>query len=315
MTAIRTPAAIPIVFFAYARPEHTERTIRGLAENSGATEKELIVFADGPRSERVADQVREVRAFLDTLPDRGWFRSVQITAADENLGLARSVIRGVSEVLQSHDAVVVVEDDLQLAPDFLAFMDAALAFYQSDDTIWSISGFTSQLRSLASHDHDVYLAPRASSWGWGTWRRSWELVDWAVTDYRSFEWSLRRRSAFNRGGHDLSAMLDAQMDGRIDSWAVRWCYSQHLHAMQTVFPKISKVRNTGLDGSGTHGAIEHGRVPALLPAPVTLEKVALDNSVLRDFVDISRRYNKCPPWSFVRHLAAKYSPAWLRRQR
>lgn len=312
---VRVSPETPVVVFVYARPDHTQRTIRSLAENQGAQDKDLIIFADGPRSERVAGRVREVREFVSTLADRQWFRSVQVRAHDENLGLARSVIWGVTDVLQTYDAVIVVEDDLQLAPDFLTFMDAALRFYARDETIWSISGFSPELPALASYDHSVYLAPRGSSWGWGTWRRGWELVDWGVKDYPAFEWALRRRWAFNRGGRDLAAMLDAQMDGRIDSWAVRWCYSQHLHGMHTVFPTVSKVRNTGLDGSGTHGVLEHRggsdrhSMPVALEqaAPLTFERLAPDPAVLRDFARSFRRYNQCPAWSFGRHLAAKYA--------
>jgi len=58
--------------------------------------------------------------------------------------------------------------------------------------------------------------------------------------------------AFNRGGLDMSSMLDAQMKGKIDSWAIRWCFAQHLDGSSTVYPKKSFVRNTGLDGTGTH---------------------------------------------------------------
>ncbi len=53
----------------------------------------------------------------------------------------------------------------------------------------------------------------------------------------------------------MSNMLDAQMEGKIDSWAIRWCYTQSKKNMFTVYPVKSRVRNIGLDGSGTHSGI------------------------------------------------------------
>ena len=43
-----------------------------------------------------------------------------------------------------------------------------------------------------------------------------------------------------------------QMGGKLDSWAVRWCYSLFMNGRLTVYPKISRARNIGFDGSGVH---------------------------------------------------------------
>ncbi|HET7724099.1 MAG TPA: hypothetical protein VFK68_05640 [Propionibacteriaceae bacterium] len=297
----------PVVLFAYARPQHTERTLLTLGKNSAATHHDLIVHLDGPRSATVADAVDEVARVVGRVAEQDWFKSVTVHRSAENRGLARSVIAGVTDALAVHDAVIVLEDDLLLAPDFLTFMDDALAFYADDQRIWSVSGYSPELPSLADYAHDLYLSVRASSWGWGTWRRSWGLVDWEVRDYRRFEYDLRRRWGFNRGGPDMAAMLDAQLDGRIDSWAIRWCYSQHLHGMYSVVPAASKVHNIGLDGSGTHHAVEEALTGSLAERPVTYEPLTPDPVVLREFARRQRRYNKLPPYSFARHLRAKWT--------
>ena len=53
----------------------------------------------------------------------------------------------------------------------------------------------------------------------------------------------------------MSNMLDLQMEGKIDSWAIRWCYTQSKLNMYTVYPVQSRIKNTGLDGSGTHSGL------------------------------------------------------------
>ena len=294
----------PIVLFAYARPAHTERTLRSLMANRGASEHELIVHLDGPKGPRDELLVAEVSRVVSDVADSNRFRRVTVHRSSRNQGLAASVIAGVTDVLAEHESVIVIEDDLLLAPDFLAFMDRALTEYADDDRIWSVSGFGPVLPSLAGYQHDLYLSLRGSSWGWGTWRRSWDLVDWEVKDYRRFEYDLIDRAVFNRGGRDLAAMLDAQMDGRVDSWAIRWCYSQYRRGMYSVVPVTSKVRNIGLDGSGTHGVLEDSPQHPLGEVPVRFERLDLDPGVLKDFARNQRRYNKVPPYSFLRHLAA-----------
>ena len=52
--------------------------------------------------------------------------------------------------------------------------------------------------------------------------------------------------------YGLDKMLVMQMNGKIDSWAVRWCYHLFFHNLLTVYPKVSKTLNIGFDGSGTH---------------------------------------------------------------
>ena len=48
-------------------------------------------------------------------------------------------------------------------------------------------------------------------------------------------------------------MLEHQIKGKNNSWAIRWYASAFLKNKLTLYPKISFVKNIGIDGSGTHG--------------------------------------------------------------
>ena len=48
-------------------------------------------------------------------------------------------------------------------------------------------------------------------------------------------------------------MLDDQIEGKNNSWAIRWYASAFLKNKLTLYPKNSFVKNIGTDGSGTHG--------------------------------------------------------------
>ncbi|MGB9612872.1 MAG: sugar transferase [Candidatus Margulisiibacteriota bacterium] len=286
---MKTPVA-PIVLFVYARPEHTKQTIEALALNRGADKSILIIFSDGPKSEDLAENVKKVRQYLHSIIEKKIFRQVYIYESQRNKGLANSIIDGVTRVFSEYDSVIVLEDDLVTAPDFIEYMNDALIYYKDNPLIWSISGYTPPIKLPKGYNHDIYLSYRACSCGWGTWKDRWEKVDWEVKDYSRFRRNLFERMAFNKGGSDMSKMLDYQMEGKIDSWAIRWCYSQFKHNMLTVYPVVSRIKNIGLDGSGTHKvtSTKWDVEISYQNSPCKFENVAINPKIIKEF---RKKYN------------------------
>ncbi len=245
-----TNVLAPVVIFVYNRPEHTKKTIEALSKNVLAKETEVFIYCDAAKNEKSKERVEQVRDYVDSLSKRNYFKSINIIKAPSNKGLAKSVISGVNEIIVKYGKVIVVEDDLISSKDFLQYMNDALNYYESNSKIWSISGFNIPIEIPRDYISDVYLSYRGCSWGWATWSDRWEKVDWVVSDYDEFRRNYKLRQRFNRGGRDLSDMLDLQMQGKIDSWAIRWCYTQSKLDMLTVYPVNTRIKNIGLDGSG-----------------------------------------------------------------
>jgi hypothetical protein len=131
-------------------------------------------------------------------------------------------------------------------------MNQALYFYENNSKIFSISGYTMNLPSLKTYSKDYYLGVRASSWGWATWKNRWNNVDWEVSDYQKFKLNPLKQFKFMRAGSDMPGMLKSQMNGKIDSWAIRWCFYQFNKEMYTVFTSSSKIRSIGFGENATH---------------------------------------------------------------
>jgi hypothetical protein len=239
----------PVALFVYNRPEHTQRTVNSLRENEIARDSDLFVFSDGPKNEEDTTAVQQVRRYIRKVDG---FRSVTIIERERNLGLANSVIGGVTQLCEEYDRVIAVEDDLLTTKDFLTFMDRALERYKNELRVFSVSGFNFPLRPTSHYSYDAFCSYRSSSWGWGTWKDRWEDADWGVSDYAEFRTDKKRRKMFDRGGEDLSWMLDLQMTGRVDSWSIRWDYAHFKHNAFALLPVVSRVYNIGLDGSGVH---------------------------------------------------------------
>lgn len=239
----------PILLFTYNRIDHLNTTINSLLKNNLAGESNLIIFSDGAKNGNDKKYVDEVRAQLKKI---NGFKSIKIIEREINFGLADSIITGVEETLQRFDKVIVLEDDLVFSENFLQFMNNALEFYNDDKKIFSISGYSHPLEIPPSYKDDVFVLPRASSWGWATWKNRWKKADWAVKDFQKFKKDKNLQKAFNRGGEDLTPMLKAQMFGYIDSWAIRWSYAHFKNAAYSIYPVKSKVNHIGNDFSGTH---------------------------------------------------------------
>jgi len=239
----------PIALFVYNRPEHTQRTVTSLRENGLASRSDLFVFSDGAKTETGSVAVQQVRGYIRGIQG---FKSVTIIERERNLGLANSVIAGITQLCNEFGRVIAMEDDLLITPDFLTFMNQALERYETEQRIFSISGFNFGFSGPKAYAYDAFCFYRSSSLGWGTWKNRWERADWEMYDYDAFCAEKKRQQEFNRGGEDLSHMLALQMHGKIDSWAIRWAYT---HFKQNALALLSfrpRVFHIGCDSSATH---------------------------------------------------------------
>ncbi len=242
----------PVVLFTYKRYEHTKKVLDALDKNVLAPESELFILCDGAKAEKDFDDVEKTRNVVTEYAKDSRFKSVKLQFSEKNNGLAKSVIDGVTSLINKYGSVIVLEDDLITTTDFLSYMNNALEFYKDNNKIWSISGFSFFNPEEINYPYDVYMGYRGCSWGWATWKDRWDRVDWNVSDYKWFKINPFMRKKFTVSGNDMPGMLDCQMKGFISSWAIRWNYEQNKLGMYTVFPKYTKVKNIGTDGSGTH---------------------------------------------------------------
>ena len=153
--------------------------------NSLSSESDLWVFSDGPKTGPDSPNVEAVRNYVQELSNGRNFNSVRISKSDNNQGLAASVIAGVSSVLEHHRQVIVLEDDLVVAPDFLDYMNDALNYFEAH-SVGAISGYTPIAQLPVEYTESVYTSVRSSSQGWATWRDRWEDVDWGLTKFDEF---------------------------------------------------------------------------------------------------------------------------------
>jgi hypothetical protein len=239
----------PIGLFVYNRPEHARRTVESLRANDLAQQSDLFVFADGAKNESAASAVEAVRKFVRTIDG---FNSVTIIEREQNLGLSKSVISGVTQLCLEFGRAIAVEDDVVTATDFLHFMNCALDRYVEEPRIFSVGAFNLPIAPPRTYPYDAFCSYRFMCWGWGTWKDRWDKADWSVRDFPEFMADRAKQRRFNQGGDDLSWSLARQMEGKIDSWDTIWAYAHSKHDALALLPVVSRAYNIGFDGSGIH---------------------------------------------------------------
>lgn len=242
----------PIAFFVYNRPDHTLQVLEALLQNTQASNSILYVFADGLKDDANAEQSKKVSATREVVRSQNCCKEIIFIERDNNLGLAQSIITGVSEVIEKFGKVIVLEDDIIPRKGFLKYMNDALNMYESDERVGCIHAWNYALDTSKQKESTFFLRG-ADCWGWATWKRSWDLFE---SDGQKLLNEIKERKledSFNRNGtHEFVRMLEDQIAGRNDSWAVRWHASLFLKNKFCLQPTISLVENIGLDGSGTH---------------------------------------------------------------
>jgi hypothetical protein len=239
----------PICLFVYNRLSETMRTAEALRNNFLASESNLFIFSDGWKNELSKEDVLSVRGFIKSIEG---FKSITIIESNTNKGLAMSIISGVTGVISEHGSAIIVEDDLITSNNFLTFMNTSLTTYKEKKRIFSVSGFCLEIDKPISHSADAFFWGRAHSWGWATWTDRWATVDWSIEDWDEFSSDRKRVKEFNSFGTDLYGMLKKSMLGKINSWYIRFNYSQFSQNGLTVYPFKSKVFNIGFTESATH---------------------------------------------------------------
>lgn len=273
----------PVVLFVYNRVDHTAKTIEYLKKNSLAKYTNLYIYSDAAKSIGQEESVKNVRELIYNIDG---FKSISIIEANENNGLAKSVINGVSEVIDKHGKVIVLEDDIITSSQFLEFMNDSLDFYEDIERIWSISGYNFPIEIPSQYKKSIYYAYRSSSWAWATWKNRWDTIDWEIQSYKHYRLNPIKIYKFCKGGNDLDKMLRYQMKGKIDSWAIRWCFNQFIQNRYTVYPVKSFATNIGTDGSGTHCDSTSSRFNSKIYDNVNYtftSSIDCDKTILRNF--------------------------------
>lgn len=239
----------PIALFVYNRPQHAQQTLEALAANLEAQDSVLYIFADGAKANASTETLQGIKETRELIKSKKWCKEVYITERNENFGLAKSIIEGVTSVISKHGKIIVLEDDIVCSPYFLKYMNTALDKFENENKVNSISAYSYPVANLP----DLFFIEGADCWGWATWKRAWSEFE---TDGKLLLNDLKTKKLSHKfdfnSTYPYTKMLSDQIEGKNNSWAIRWHASCFLKGKLCLYPGKSLVHNIGTEGSGTH---------------------------------------------------------------
>jgi hypothetical protein len=283
----------PIALFVYNRPEHTRRTLRFLQQNRLAEESRLFIFSDAAKSPAQIEQVEEVRELIRTVEG---FRSVEIVKRDENLGLAASVISGVTQLVNEYGNAIVFEDDLISSPHTLQYFNDALDRYRKEERVMHIGAY---MYPLPKGLPETFFYRAATSWGWATWKRAWDHFEPDI-DVLLGQFDHKKIREFSIDGTmDFWKQMNQYKAGKNNSWAIRWYASIFLKNGLTLNPAHSLINNIGHDNTGVHSGLND------------IYQVTVNPNQIRQFPDNIHEDQKA--YQAIRDFLKNRKGSWAKR--
>lgn len=276
----------PIVLFVYNRPWHTDQTLKALMLNELADESELFIYCDGPKPNALKEELNKIIEVKEVIRKNKWCNKVTIIESDNNLGLANSVIKGVTEVVERFGKVIVLEDDIISGEFFLKFMNMGLNLYKEEDCVYGVSGYSFPYKGRIKEE--TYFLPIMSSWGYGTWLDSWKKINFDGEDLLEQVKKKELDGSLDFGDYNFYQMLKDQVAKVNDSWAIRFYVSMFLNKGLFLYPNTSLIKNIGFDGTGVHCEYDKsnlfsGTYENHLDIKIKKKKIRLKPSILKKF--------------------------------
>lgn len=272
----------PITIFVYSRPWHIRQTVKALKKNKLASQSRLYIFSDGPKDKKDLKKVEDVRKYLKTIKG---FKNITVTERKENLGLAESIITGVTEIINRYGRIIVLEDDLLTSPYFLKFMNDGLNLYEKEEKVSCIHGYVYPVKNKPP---EPFFLRDPGCLGWATWKRGWELFE---HDGKKLFMELNNKNLTSKfdynNSYPFTDLLKNQLNGRVGSWAIRWYASLFLKKKLTLYPRRSLVFHNGGDGSGTHGGVPDDDEVKLSNEPIDITNIPIEENC-----DVTKEYIK-----------------------
>ncbi|SNY99632.1 glycosyltransferase [Flagellimonas pacifica] len=246
---------IPIVVVAYNRPRSLARLLNSLSRAKYPEQDvDLIISIDrGDNNRNVLEMANEFN----------WEHGVKkVEYQETNLGLRNHILKCGSVSIE-YGAVIILEDDLFVSPNFYVFAEQALRFSTKEPSIGGISLYNHQLNV---HTRDNFLATQDGYDNWyfqfaSSWGQAWTKEQW-IGFMKWYE-------------HDPDIDSCQNVPSYVRSWSSKSWLKYNIaylieHNRYFLYPKIALTTN--FSDAGTHVGNDS-----------TIYQVPLDYGVEREY--------------------------------
>lgn len=239
----------PVLILAFNRSECFKQVLMRVLE---AHPPRIFVSIDGPRKGNTGDQVAN-REIVRVLAELNKETSIHLNISETNQGCRQAVSSGISWFFSHVDEGIILEDDCVPTRSFFTFCDTYLELLRENPSIFSVGGFRGLAPNQDQSTPSFSYYPQV--WGWGTWKRVWDLYSADIEDWPTFSSSKEFKDLTR--GKPLVRMFwrrrwDAVFRGEIDTWDYQLTYIFLRNKARHLVPPINLIENVGENNGATH---------------------------------------------------------------
>ena len=292
----------PVLLICFNRPTPTRRVLESIL---AAEPQNLYVFQDGAREGKETDvqkcqAVRDVVKELTTLYScENKDFSLHTNYSTNNLGCGRGPYTAISWLFENEECGIILEDDCVAHLDFFPYCEELLEKYKDDYRIGHIGG--SNYGYSVEDASYLFSGGHFQTWGWATWKRSWEQMDYYLDNisFSDFRTIIRKYYKSFRQRIYWWYIFDMVKKDRMGEscWDYQYIFSYWKQRQLIICPKSHLVTNIGdgSDATHTHGnndGMINRKLSPIMPLVHPLSVVQdwdYDDYMMRHFV-ISYEY-------------------------
>jgi hypothetical protein len=178
-------------------------------------------------------------------------KTLRITHHEKNLGMTKHIAESISRVLNSHDSIAVVEDDIQLNKYFFKNIRIGLDILLDRKAFGTVSGFSPLNFSGEKFFRNAWRStPYFYCWGWGCTKESWDNYRIEINDL-DLAASLASSNSWNRLNDFQKNYWISKFNKVIKNSEFTWDYQMQYisfkHDYLNLVPKYRFIDNEGFN--------------------------------------------------------------------
>ncbi|MDN6729312.1 MAG: hypothetical protein L0L57_03985 [Alkalibacterium sp.] len=290
---------VPVALIFFNRPEPLREVFDAIKE---AKPSKLFLIQDGAREARPNDELN-IKKCKDIVAEIDWECDVYRNYSETNLGCGMRIYSGISWCFQHVDRLCIIEDDCKPTIDYFKFCEELLEKYKDDQRIDMISG----MNNLETYDVTPYsyiFAKTGSIWGWATWKRVWDTVDYdlsfmededAIRLLKNSIKPKRLAEELIKNGQNKKDFLEK--GGKLTSWSYQRGLNMYLNSGLISVPHKNLITNIGLTDDSVHAVNSIKKIPKATQRLFFMKNYKLDfplkhpKYIIQD-VEFDRNLNK-----------------------
>lgn len=243
---------IPILLIGFNRPHLIAKRLNELSAFPNLT---LIISIDGGAGKDIEIEMNRILQQLDKYKIID--SNVQIIQHSHNMGCAEHVTKAIGNVLEKHQSVIVIEDDISVSKNFYNNMVNGMFAVENRTDIATIGGYSAiDIFSIFKVQNKFRETKYFNPWGWGIRNEIWKLYKLDISDgpleeqlNDSYSWkSLSEKQRI----YWIKLFKKVEKNPQL-TWDIQMQFMCFKHELKNLLPLKSLIINEGFgDSTSTH---------------------------------------------------------------